>query len=423
MYIPVVIVGAGPAGLAMSYQLTAAGVDHVVLERGDVANSWRTERWESLRLLTPNWMTALPGHQYLSDDPGGFMPASETIAFLDHYFSRFGLPVLTHTPVRHVRRNADGYEVRSDAGTWRCDALVAATGASSEPRVPALAAELPARINQLTALEYRRPHQLDPDGEILVVGASASGSQVADELRRDGRAVTVAVGEHVRLPRSYRGRDIYWWMHAIGQLDERYDEVDDVDRARRHASVQLVGTAERRDLDCNSLQRDGVRLVGRLAAVAGTRALCSGGLANLVANADLKQARMLGRIDEFIARSGLEDDVEAPDRPVPTPIPTAPTELDLTSFSTVIWATGYRPQYRWLDATALDHKRRIVHEGGIGRLPGLYVLGLPFMRRRRSNLISGVSRDATELFAHLRGYLEVTARKRVGVRVPRTSVR
>jgi putative flavoprotein involved in K+ transport len=212
-------------------------------------------------------------------------------------------------------------------------------------------------------------------------------------------------------------------MDAIGQLDERYDDVEDVERARRHASVQLVGTGERRDLDCNTLHGDGVRLVGRLAAIAGTTALCSGGLANLVANADLKQARLLARIDEFIADRGLTDEVDAPDPPSPTQIPTGLTQLDLTSFSTVIWATGYRPQYPWLDPAAFDQRHRLLHDGGVAAMPGLYLLGLPFMRRRRSSFIGGIRRDASELFGHLRGYLDVATRERRGSRVVSGSFR
>jgi putative flavoprotein involved in K+ transport len=414
--VPVVIVGAGPAGLAMSHHLTTAGIDHVVLERGEVAHSWRTERWDSLRLLTPNWMTALPGHRYVRDDPHGFMTASDTVGFLDDYRRSFDPPVFTHVTVRSVQRTADDFDVVSDAGTWRCDAVVAATGASSEPRVPALATNLPTRIDQLTALEYRRPSQLDAGGEILVVGASASGVQIADELRRNGRAVTVAVGEHVRLPRSYRGRDIYWWMDAIGQLDERYDEVDDIERARRHASVQLVGTVERGNLDLNALRDGGVQLVGRLVGIAGNAAQCSGSLANLVANADLKQARLLRRIDEFVAANALDGQIEAAVAPEPTELPTPPTRLELAGFSTVIWATGYRSSYSWLDSAAIDRRHRVIHNGGVANLAGLYVLGLPLLRRRRSNLIGGVGRDAADLFVHLRAYLDDVARGRIAAR-------
>jgi putative flavoprotein involved in K+ transport len=276
-----------------------------------------------------------------------------------------------------------------------------------------IADDLPRRIDQLTALEYRRPGQLAADGEVLVVGASASGVQIAEELRAAGRAVTIAVGEHIRLPRAYRGRDIYEWLDRIGQLDERYDEVEDVERARRHASVQLVGADPRRDLDLDTLHERGVRVVGRLMAVDGTRALCSGGLANLVKNADLKQERLLRRIDEYVDELGLREDVGPATRPRATAVGDAPTELDLTPFTTIVWATGYRPRYAWLPPEAFDRRGRVAHDGGVGALPGLYLLGLPFLRRRRSNLVSGVGLDADELGAHLRVYVDERARRRV----------
>ena len=412
MRVSVVVVGGGPAGLAMSHHLTAAAIDHVVLERGEVVNSWRHERWDSLRLLTPNWMTGLPGHPYDGDDPDGYMTAAQAVDFFDQYRCRAALPVLTGVTVQHVRVGPAGFDVVTDQGHWSCDAVVAATGASGQPRVPAPASDLPANIEQITALEYRRPSQLDGEGGVLVVGASASGVQIADELRRAGHDVTLAVGEHVRLPRSYRGRDIYWWMDAIGQLDERYDEVDDLDRARRHASVQVVGNDERRDLDLNALHRAGVRIVGRFMAVAGTVAQCSGSLANLAANADLKQARLLRRVDEFVEAQGLEREVGPASDPEPTYLGTWPTELDLAAFSSVVWATGYRPTFPWLDPAAFDRRHRVAHVGGVATLPGLYVMGLPFMRRRRSNLISEMGPDAADLLAHLRGHLDHCARAR-----------
>ncbi len=232
-----------------------------------------------------------------------------------------------------------------------------------------------------------------------MVGASASGVQIADELRRNGHEVTIAVGEHIRVPRSYRGRDIYWWLDAIGQLDERYDEVDDIDRARRHASVQVVGNDEARDLDLNQpagrrrprgRPSDGRRRTTRRSARAGSRAL--------VANADLKEARLLRRIDEFVVAQRSRRVRSAPRRCRRRRGSTAcPTEVDLTRFSTVVWATGYRPTYDWLDPDAFGRPRRVAHDGGVGRLPGLYFMGLPFMRRRRSNLIAGMGADAADL--------------------------
>ena len=405
MRVTVVVVGAGQAGLAMSRHLTVAGLDHVVLERGEVASSWRTERWDSLRLLTPNWMCRLPGYQYEGPDRDGYQTAAETAGWLEAYACSTGAPVRTRVTVEQVRRTAGGFEVATDDGCYLSAAVVVAAGASSEARVPSVAAGLPPRINQLTAMGYRSPAQLEVTGDVLVVGASASGTQIADELRRSGRCVTLAVGEHIRLPRTYRGRDIYCWLAAIGQLDERYDEIEDIERARRHASVQLVGTPNRVTLDLNALSAAGVDLVGRLMKVSGAVAQCSGGLANLTANADLKQARLLQRVDDFVLRHGLSGEVPGPDRPAPTRLSAVPTHVDLERVTTVIWATGYRPSYPWLDPDAFDRRGRIAHDGGVSPVPGLYVLGLPFLRRRRSNLIAGVGDDAAELLPHLLAFL------------------
>lgn len=405
MHTPVVVIGAGQAGLAMSHHLTGRGIDHVVLDRGEVAQSWRSERWESLRLLTPNWMTRLPGYRYQGADPDGFMTKDETVEFLSAYGRCIGAPVRSQVTVEHVRARHPGFEVVTDQGIWTCDAVVAATGASSEPRIPQVAAGLPPRLNQLTALQYRNPAQVD-DGEVLVVGASASGAQIADELQRAGRQVTVAVGEHVRLPRLHRGRDIHWWMDVIGHLDERYDEVDDIARARRLPSLQLVGSPERRTLDLNALSDAGVAVVGKLMAISGQKAQFSGALRNLAANADLKQNRLLARLDEFAAEHGLDDELTESLLPTPTRFDPPPTELELSRFGTVVWATGYRPSYSWLDRSAFDRRGRIVHDGGVCALPGLYLLGLPFLRRRKSSFIDGVGPDAAELASHLHAHLD-----------------
>jgi putative flavoprotein involved in K+ transport len=270
--------------------------------------------------------------------------------------------------------------------------------------VPSLAADLPAPIEQLTALQYRNPAQL-PDAPVLVVGASASGAQIADELQASGRPVTIAVGEHIRLPRHYRGRDIHWWMDVLGVLDERYDEVEDLNRARRLASLQLVGSPQRRTLDLNALIDAGVRPVGKLMRVVGGTAQFSGGVANLVAGADLKQDRLLDRIDEFVTDHGLDVPPNVPNRPERTQLANPPIELALAEFGTVIWATGYRPAFRWLDPAAFDRRQRPAHDGGAGEVPGLFFLGLPFMRRRKSSFIDGVGPDAADLLPAIRAHL------------------
>ena len=222
-----VVVGAGHTGLAMSRCLADRSIDHVVLERGEVAHSWRTQRWDSLRLLTPNWMTRLPGFAYRGEDPDGYLTASETAQLIADYAKDSAAPVRANTTVVSVRPVERGYVVQTDQDTWHARTVVSASGGSAVPHVPALRYGVPAGITTLTPAEYRNPGEL-PEGGVLVVGASASGVQIAEELHRSGRPVTLAVGEHVRMPRTYRGKDILWWMDASGLLDERYDEIGDL---------------------------------------------------------------------------------------------------------------------------------------------------------------------------------------------------
>jgi len=397
----VVVVGAGPAGLAVSGCLTEAGVDHVVLDRHSVGHSWRHERWDSLRTLTPNWMNGLPRLPYRGPDPDGFMTAAAVAEGIEHYAGAIAAPVITGATVSAIRSAGRGHEVIADSGTWMADAVVLATGPGRSD-VPAIAADLPARLEQLCAAEYRNPQQI---GErVLIVGASASGVQIADEVVRTGRHVTLAVGEHVRLPRTYRSRDILWWMQAMGVSSRRWDDVDDIGRARQVPSPQLIGTPERRSLDLRTLRQLGVELVGRLVGAAGGRLSCSGSLANLVANADLKQSRLLDQIDGFIATAGIV--APAPDRPPPTTVDTPRTSLDAAGFDTVLWATGHRAAPPGLDPDNLDRHGRIVHDGGLLRTPGLFAVGLPFLRRRSSTFLSGIGRDAVELSVAIRQHLD-----------------
>jgi putative flavoprotein involved in K+ transport len=261
-----VIIGAGHAGLAMSRCLADRAIDHVVLERGEVAHTWRTERWDSLRLLTPNWQSRLPGFGYNGDDPDGYRTMPEVIELIANYAKEISAPVQTHTRVTAVRKADAGFLVATDQGDWRCRTAVLASGACNIARVPACADHVPQSITTLTAQNYRNPAQL-PAGGVLVVGASASGTQIAHEVHRSGRPVTLSVGEHIRAPRMYRGKDLEWWMDAAGVLDERYDEVDDIGRARRVPSLQLAGTPDRSTLDLNCLTAMGVKLIGRLAGI------------------------------------------------------------------------------------------------------------------------------------------------------------
>lgn len=402
-----IIIGAGQAGLAMSHHLTELSVEHVILERGQVANSWRKERWDSLRLLTPNWQSRLPGFSYEGSDPDGYRTMPETIDFLSGYAASFNAPVETETEVLSVRRLGDGYSVTTNQGEWRCRSVVLASGAFNIANVPCAAEKMPAGIHSVTPMQYRNPEMLE-DGGVLVVGASATGVQLANEIQRAGRNVFLASGEHVRVPRTYRGKDIHTWMDAIGVFDLSVDDVDDITRARHVPSMQLIGSPAHETVSLNSLQAAGVTVTGRLVGFSEGKAQFSGSLANVCSLADLKMNRLLDSIDEWIDAHGLIAEVEESYRLRPTDVPETPLvtlDLEAENIKTIIWATGYRPDYSWLDVSVLDYKGRIKHQGGVTNAPGLYAMGLPFMRRRKSTLIDGVGDDARDLSNHLMAFL------------------
>jgi putative flavoprotein involved in K+ transport len=405
--IDVVVIGAGHAGLSFSHCLAESSIDHVILERGEIANSWRHERWDSLTLLTPNWQCKVPGHKYSGDDPDGFMAVPELIDFIDDYASMNSAPVKMRTEVTSVQPDDGQYRVITNDGEWHSRAVVLASGACNIPSVPKVNELVPSDIQTITPHQYRSPDQLE-EGGVMVVGASATGLQLAEEIQLSGRPVTIATGEHVRMPRTYRGRDILWWLDRVGISDERYDEVDDLDRARRLPSPQLVGTPEKVTLDLNSMLDKGARLVGRLMGINGRVAQFSGSLRNVCALADLKMNRMLKNIDEWVEENDDASSYGASERFEFTRVEDSPPlmlDLDKEGIRTILWATGFRPDYSWLDVDVLDRRGMIRHDGGIAESPGMYVIGLPCLRRRKSSFIHGVEDDARDLHQHLVGYL------------------
>ena len=390
------VVGAGQAGLAVSRCLAEHGADHVVVERGRVAERWRTARWDSLRLITPNWMSRLPGWAYPGPDPGGYMSAPELVSYLQSYADSGAAPVRESTTVELVQTCATGLRVVTDQRTWLARNVVVATGTENRAFVPPVAGGLAPRIHQLTASRYRSPRHV-PDGGVLVVGASASGVQIADELRRAGRTVVISVGRHSRLPRRYRGHDIQWWLHRTGILDQTIDQMRDARSARRAPSLQLSGRRHRVDLE--ALAARGVILAGRLAAADGWSVAFADDLPATTSAAQARMERLLRSIGVFAA-PGVDDQAD----PLPAFIaPAGPGHLDLrrAGITTVIWATGYRPAYPWLRVPVLDRHGEIDHRRGVTRVPGLYVLGLRFLHRRNSSFVDGVGPDARFVAAHL----------------------
>ena len=399
-----IIIGGGQAGLAMSRCLTDDGIDHVVLERGRVAERWRSERWDSLRLLSPKWHTRLPGFRYQGADRDGFMTMPEIISYFERYAQSFAAPVQDETTVLGVERAEDGYRVRTDQGDWEAPTVVVATGHSDVPFVPKAASGLSARVHQVVPSHYKNPDQL-PQGGVLVVGASASGIQLAQEIHRSGRPVTLAVGRHIRIPRRYRGRDISWWLEASGILDERANHAFDLESARRQPSLQLVGTPDHETIDLGVLQDEGVRLTGRVDSTDGTRIRFRDDLERNIGAAEDKLDRVLGRIDAFVGETLMAAD--ASDRRSPIVAKEAPAELDLrdAGISSVLWATGYRRRYPWLNVPVLNIRGEIIHDEGVTPAAGLYALGLNFQRTRKSSFIDGVGDDARALAEHItRGF-------------------
>jgi putative flavoprotein involved in K+ transport len=398
-HIDTLIIGGGQAGLAMSRCLSDRSVDHVVLERGRVAERWRSERWDSLRLLTPNWQTRLPGFRYVGPDPDGYMSMPQLVGFFERYATSFAAPIELGTTVGGVEQVGARFRVQTNRDVWLANNVVIATGYSDVPYVPPLARRLSPRVAQIVPTQYRNPRQLSAQG-VLVVGASATGVQLADEIRATGRPVTLAVGRHMRLPRTYRGRDIMWWLDAMGVLRESVADVVNIRASRSQPSLQLVGCSEVQSLDVAALERRGVQILGRLVGVEHERVSFDDDLIATTAASDIKLADLFLRIDAFIAKTAVNTAPPAPFEPTwPSARALTKTSVDLRAagIDTVVWATGFSRRYPWLRVPVLDDHGEIRQREGITPVPGLFVLGMHFQRRRNSAFIDGVGDDAAFL--------------------------
>jgi len=401
-----IVIGGGQAGLAMSRSLMDRGIGHVVLERGRIAERWRSERWQSLRMLTPRWMSRLPGWSYRGADPNGYMSRDEFVEYLDDYARSFDAPVETGVSVTSVARDGTGYRVRTSRGDWWAPNVVLATGHCDQPVVPGFAANLDERIMQIVPSRYRKAELLR-EGGVLIVGASATGVQLAAEIQATGRPVTLAVSRHTRLPRRYRGHDIMAWFDAMGVLNQSVDQVPNPASSRRAPSLQLIGTPDHRSVDLGTLQDMGIRLTGRAVAVEGSRMRFAGDLGRYVAMAEDRMAQQLAGVDEHIRARGLDGALPAAEPIAPVRVPETPAELDLAAegIRTVIWATGFRRSYPWLQVPVLDPRGEIRQRGGVTPAPGLYVLGGFFQTRRNSSFIDGVGIDARSVARYMERHM------------------
>ncbi|MFZ2013288.1 MAG: NAD(P)/FAD-dependent oxidoreductase [Nocardioides sp.] len=401
-----VVVGAGHAGLAVSRLLTAAGREHVVLDRGRVGERWRSARWDSLHLLTPSWLTRLPLWR-TPDDPESFMSARRFVRRLEEYAASFAAPVVSGVRVLRLAAGPnETYDLSTDHGIWRARSVVLATGPHGVPLVPAPVQATDVAV--VTSDRYRNPTRLRPGG-VLVVGASSSGVQIADELVRSGRDVVLAVGRHTRVPRRYRGMDIFWWLTATGRLARTIDEVPDPEAARRETSMQLVGRAvgdhAGNDVDLAALQDRGVRLAGRLTGLEGQVARFGENLSGDTADADRRLGDLLASFDRYADSSGLGREVLPPVRPRAVNVPAAPARLDLHAerIRTVVLAAGFRPDHHWVDLPIVDPDGTVRQTCGVTDAPGVYVVGQRFQHRRDSGFIDGARHDARAVVRHLTG--------------------
>lgn len=388
------IIGAGQAGIAMSEHLSRAGVPHLVLERGRIAERWRSERWDSLVMNGPAWHDRFPGLEFEGEDPDGF-PGKERVAdYFEAYAAKYEAPVRCGVEVISVARNEGrpGFTAKTSDGVIEAERIVAATGPFQRPVVPALVPQS-GDITQMHSTGYRNPGAL-PDGAVLVVGAGSSGVQIADELLRAGREVYLSVGPHDRPPRAYRGRDFVWWLGVLGKWDAAAPP-----KGAEHVTIAVSGARGGETVDFRRLAARGMRLVGRTEAWSGGKLRFGGDLGENIARGDANYLSVLDEADAYIARNGLDLPPEPDARridPEPDCVTHPMRELDLAGagVGTIIWATGFAVDYSWLKVNAFDETGKPRHQRGVSPEQGVYFLGLPWLSRRGSSFIWGVWHDA-----------------------------
>jgi putative flavoprotein involved in K+ transport len=397
------VVGAGQAGLVTSYHLQQHGVDHLVIESASrPAHRWMDHRWDSFTLVTPNWTIRIPGAEYDGDDPDGFMPRLEVAARFQEYVQKYRLPVRYNTRVLSVRADPDaGFEVGTSAGVLRARHLVMATGLFQEPRIPSFAGEIAPHVRQIHSSEYRNPGMLGR-GAVLVVGSSQSGCQIADEIHSSGRTVFLCVGRSGRAPRRYRGKDSSEWLDLLGLSDQTVDQLRSP-RMKFAGSPHIVGRSDGRHINLHRFHRDGMTLLGRLADVRSNTLRLAPDLHQNLAIADDFEKAFLQRIDSYIESHQLacEPEVVPQWRDAYSRELIAELDIDRHGIETVIWATGYRFDFSLVEFPIFDEDGYPIQNRGVTEQPGLYFVGLPWLHKQRSGLLSGVGDDAAHVVSHL----------------------
>lgn len=399
--IETIVIGAGQAGLATSYYLSQHGQPHLILEKARIGEAWRSGKWDSFTLVTPNWTLRLPGYPYQGRDADGFLTRDEVIEYLEGYAAHFKPPLRTGVEVKSVEGAGEGFVVETSSGSFEARNVVVATGSFQRPKIPPFAAQIAPHVVQLHSSEYRNPQQL-PAGAVLVIGGGQSGCQIADELRRQGRTVYLSTGKAGILPRRYRGHDIFWWAEKIGLLDSPVSKLPSPG-ARFAANPQLTGNHGGESLNVHRLASRGVRLLGRATGASGTMVQFAGDLRENLAFADKFAAELKQELDKVIVESGM--DVPPDDEPLLRDGYDAEviTELDLDAagITSIIWASGYRFDFSWINFPIYDEYGYPRQEGGVTAQPGLYFVGLQWLRALKSSLLVGVGEDAAHVVADI----------------------
>ena len=396
--IETVIIGGGQAGLALSYYLTRQSRTHLVLEQGRVGESWRSGRWDSFTLNTPNWMIQLPGFPYQGDDPDGFLPREDIVTYLEQYGASFHAPLQCGVRVTAVRQQpgGDGYLVEAEEITFKARNVVLATGAYPKPKLPTASIDLSADICQLHTSEYRNPQML-PSGAVLVVGTGQSGCQIAEDLHESGRQVYLSTSSCGRAPRRYRGKDTAWWLTRLGFFDRTLDQLPTP--TAKFECAPHVSDNHGDDINLRKFARQGMILLGRVQAAQGKQIILAPDLEENLARADAFERQITQGIDEYITKTGMEVEAnrttaEAPCNGATATKPILTLDLQSAGTSTIIWASGYQLDFGWVQLPVFDEVGYPVHQRGVTAFPGLYFLGLPWLYRRKSSLLYGVGEDA-----------------------------
>ncbi|QNP68358.1 MSMEG_0569 family flavin-dependent oxidoreductase [Streptomyces roseirectus] len=398
----VAVIGGGQAGLSVSHCLGERGVDHVVIEAHRVGHEWRARRWDSFCLVTPNWQCRLPGHPYTGPDPDGFMARDDIVRYLEEYVAASRPPLVEGVTVTRLRRKAGGvFDVTTTAGEFTADQVVVATGPYHTPKLPRTAERLPAGVEQVHSSGYRNPDQL-PAGAVLVVGTGQSGCQIAEDLHLAGRQVHLAVGGAPRVARFYRGRDCVAWLDGMGHYTRSIDGFDDADAVRLRVNHYVTGRDGGRDIDLRAFARDGMRLYGRLIEAEGPLLEFADDLKTNLDHADAVAESIKDAIDAHIEAHGIQAPTEPRYRPVWQP-DEQPATLDLTAagVTSVVWATGFTRDHRWIEVPAFDGRGYPMHWRGVSSTPGLYFLGLPWQHTWGSGRFEAVGRDAEFIAGHI----------------------